>query len=358
MQKNEIELDTSRLCTGMVVKNYAEMCDLLGQKVTTGNSKKAQLELWRRYFDWENEGQKFLILDVYKEPIAGMLPDNAAYAKFMQLSLMEAACGVESGIYHFFPVWLMERVGMVNDEYRELVSSDVNREAMFGPGGTRDESISVLGADAITNIVHNRLLRILDDALKCMDRNAIIHYKKEYCVKETPWEIRGGFRSATKEEEKMIIGVEQRVLSEFRITDKWFAYSTLKDPFIKKVNHYIHLERQDLYGATRWIEIIYRRPCVSYYNRVVSKVIKDLKKKGFDINEEEYLKREILDASKLALNKLVAEALDKQAHREIAKAAKNVGKKYYGDDVLFYILSNSFMGDFTKMINKYVKLNM
>ena len=88
--KDKEELDTSSLHSGMVVKNYEEMCRLLNQDIMAGNSKKAQLEQWRRYFDWESDGHKFIILTVYEEPISGMLPDNAIYAKFMQLALMEA----------------------------------------------------------------------------------------------------------------------------------------------------------------------------------------------------------------------------------------------------------------------------
>lgn len=143
------ELDTSNLHSGMMVKNYEEMCRLLNQDILAGNSKKAQLEQWRRYFDWENDGHKFIILTVYEEPIAGMLPDSAIYAKFMQLALMEAFDNINGGTYHFFATRLMERVGMVNEDYKQLISSEENRKEMFGPEGTQDKSKSILGADKV-----------------------------------------------------------------------------------------------------------------------------------------------------------------------------------------------------------------
>ena len=48
--KSTYEIDTSGLELGMVVKNYKEMCRILGEEITDGNSKKAQLKEWARYF--------------------------------------------------------------------------------------------------------------------------------------------------------------------------------------------------------------------------------------------------------------------------------------------------------------------
>lgn len=52
------------------VKNYKLMCGLIGEDETTGNSKKAQLNRWKRYFDFYKEGQKFVINEIYDEPFA------------------------------------------------------------------------------------------------------------------------------------------------------------------------------------------------------------------------------------------------------------------------------------------------
>lgn len=54
---------------GMVVKNYKELCNLLGQEIKNGKSKKYQLEEFSRYFDWEKSGQKFIITDIYDTPL-------------------------------------------------------------------------------------------------------------------------------------------------------------------------------------------------------------------------------------------------------------------------------------------------
>ena len=54
----------------MVVKNYKEMCKLLEEKEKSGgDSKKCQLKNWKRFFTWENQGQKFIIKEIYDEPL-------------------------------------------------------------------------------------------------------------------------------------------------------------------------------------------------------------------------------------------------------------------------------------------------
>ena len=53
---------------GLIVKNYKEMCLLLGEEERTGNSKISQLKEWKRHFGFYKEGNKFIITEIYDEP--------------------------------------------------------------------------------------------------------------------------------------------------------------------------------------------------------------------------------------------------------------------------------------------------
>lgn len=65
-----LDIDTSKIQVGQVIKNYKELCKLLGQRVTTGGStRNAQLKEFARYFKWEREGQKYIIIHIYNEPL-------------------------------------------------------------------------------------------------------------------------------------------------------------------------------------------------------------------------------------------------------------------------------------------------
>lgn len=65
----EWEIDTSTLVVGMVIKNYKELCAILNEEAKTGKAKQLQLKNWKRYFDWEKDGQKFIIVDIYDTPL-------------------------------------------------------------------------------------------------------------------------------------------------------------------------------------------------------------------------------------------------------------------------------------------------
>lgn len=58
-------MNIDNITEGLIVKNYKEMCSLLNQTVKGGDSKKAQLKEWSTYFNYEKDGNKFVIKEIY-----------------------------------------------------------------------------------------------------------------------------------------------------------------------------------------------------------------------------------------------------------------------------------------------------
>lgn len=52
-----------------IVKNYKIMCELLKEFEKSGASKRAQQTEWKRYIDFEREGQKYIIKEIYDIPL-------------------------------------------------------------------------------------------------------------------------------------------------------------------------------------------------------------------------------------------------------------------------------------------------
>ena len=52
------------LKVGMVLKNYKELCSVLGIKPTTGGSRKIQLETLEQCCRYHKEGNKFVIDEI------------------------------------------------------------------------------------------------------------------------------------------------------------------------------------------------------------------------------------------------------------------------------------------------------
>lgn len=73
LQTNSLhsEIDTSKLFIGMTVRNYKELCQLLGVAVKTGKARQLQEKEFLRFFDYEKmrHSNEYIILDVYPEPL-------------------------------------------------------------------------------------------------------------------------------------------------------------------------------------------------------------------------------------------------------------------------------------------------
>lgn len=86
-------VNTSGLIIGLVVKNYKELCKILGEEVKNGKSKKLQLKNWERFFAWEKQGQRFIIVDIYDTPLPKedlrKKGNNSIYKNYIELILLQ-----------------------------------------------------------------------------------------------------------------------------------------------------------------------------------------------------------------------------------------------------------------------------
>lgn len=123
LSKIDNAINVSALTTGMVVKNYKILCGLLGQEVKDGKSKKLQLEDWKRYFDWEKSGQKFIITDIYDTPLTKedkrKLGNNSIYVKYIEVILLQYLSKQQGFTKTFTKRNWWEMLGIVNDKIRE-----------------------------------------------------------------------------------------------------------------------------------------------------------------------------------------------------------------------------------------------
>lgn len=61
-------MDTSKLELNMRVKNYKELCALIGEKIKSGASKNAQIKELERYVKYRKDGFAFIIQEIYDIP--------------------------------------------------------------------------------------------------------------------------------------------------------------------------------------------------------------------------------------------------------------------------------------------------
>lgn len=178
-------VNVSGLVEGLLVKNYKEMCSLLDCSIRTGNSKRSQIKNWKRYFDFEKIGQKFLITEIYNEPFptedARKLREGL-YVKYIELLLLNhlSKCGgyctkISKG--HLYSV-----LGLVNDNYKtlrddhETIATNVSKST----GNLID--ITTFDVRHFYQRADAKLTKILYTALDSMSRRFLIKYETEYVI--------------------------------------------------------------------------------------------------------------------------------------------------------------------------------
>jgi len=83
------EIVNKNIHVGDVIKNYKVMCKLLNEPIVTSNSKKAQITNWKRYFNFTKDKTKFIITEVYDEPLNNsgyMYYDNSLKEQCFKIS--------------------------------------------------------------------------------------------------------------------------------------------------------------------------------------------------------------------------------------------------------------------------------
>jgi len=362
--ENKNTVDTSKLKVGMEVKDYKHMCELLGEPVLRGDSRDAQMHRWNLNFMWEKQPRKhkMTITKIFKEPLPDIVPDNATFAKMMQIILIRLLGYMPDDTYHFFSTIFWDKTGMVGKRYKEIKTSDDDIEHFFGKGKKYSLTSSEI-AKYFFEIADEKLREATRTALRSLDNAGLIHYRQEYCVKKTPWKLPGDFYTATKEEENLILEAEQYALNRMRLTSKYVALKHRTKTYRKYVNDYIHEHNNELYGGSQWITIVYHKPPQSHVDRVTEQIVRDLKKRGY-IGDNDLLDNEILlYLAKLALNDMVINNMIQEArkqHQISVDALKEESESSMVDrwnhDRNAIRGSNRFVSDCIYLVDSLVKL--
>lgn len=137
MNINNLEMTT--------YKNYKVVCEVLGVEPKKGDSKKAQLKVFKQYFNWENQGQKWIITEIYEQPQEKQdgRKDNTFVKRYEQPKMFDdnqiEKMVLLQFLRHFYsdkayPVdeefsYTMERInyfcsiGLCNNNYKEISGS-------------------------------------------------------------------------------------------------------------------------------------------------------------------------------------------------------------------------------------------
>lgn len=289
MKYNKINL--KNIAEGQVVKNYKDMCKLLGDITKEGNSRKSQLEDWQRYFEYKKDGHKFIITKIYDSPLEKVESrggQNAIYVKFIELLLMYELSKRPGYTCNYTKTNLCHLLGLVNDNYLRNNRSEA-RKSM--------PKIDNWQINQFFNRVDGKLKDVLFSALNSMKRRCLITYTEQYIIVTNVCDNNSDmhnaeYKVASKKEMEMILSAKSVILKQ----NGWSCVPFNKmDIFYSLVNGYLK-EKYGWNSVYREYEIVYTREHMDYGIK----------------NATNELKALILK-SKIELNTVFLDAINRQA---------------------------------------------
>lgn len=339
--KGKFTPDVSKLQEGMLIKNYAVFCELVGQSKTTGCSKKAQLAEWQRYIEYERDGQKFFIIKIKDIPDA---PNEhrvrqglyVAYIEYLLMKYLANQNGYEITITKR-ELYLL--LGMTS---KRLFDNTLKAQYM----DNRDdaEKAEVL---SFYHRAEEKLNSIIISALNSMQGRYLIKYNKEYVI-STIEECDNGYKifnnrvvtdSATILE---ILKIENQALSALELKSQHDAIVKNKiKAFYDKVNEIA----KQTYG---W-------DCISSHLRII--YIADQIKNSLPIHNEK-LRKLSTEYQMMGLNKSIVNAVNKQAVRRYESQNNNE----WGEDNPMrskpvYLLSDNYVKVQKQLATELIQIN-
>ena len=219
-------INVNNLQEGMVIKNYKELCALLGENVKGGDSKKAQIKEFEQYFSYHKEGNKFVVDKIHERVLEKVdkRRDKSIYMDFTEALIIHSLSNSTEQILYFSLVELSENIGMVNNDFK------------YSKKDTDYLWMDWIDFNSFIRNTKAELKRIIDRCLKSMQNRRLINfsYGKIIIGKDET------LRRATAEEEKVLLDIEGRAMTLMgRISYLQLEAKKLVDEFNNKVRELI-----------------------------------------------------------------------------------------------------------------------
>lgn len=264
-------MNINNLQEGQTIKNYKELCSLLEIEVSAGNKKKAQLKDIERYFTYEKQGNKFIIKEMYSEP----LPKednkrNSIYMEYVEKLIinMLSNCPIdkEEKTINMSRNGLYFKLHMINKNYN-IGRNNINSFSRY-------LEIPITTFYDFYNNTSTKLKGIVERTLNKLQNRCLIKWEYRIGVK-----LRTGLhRIATDYEINKIVETERKILKELK-------EETKKDIFLKgKWNSFSNRVREELQEIT---------PIDYYYKTFHVNTTKDFREMMLESEDLETIQEEL-----------------------------------------------------------------
>lgn len=258
-------MNLDNISNGMIVKNYNSMCEILEEEIRkSGKGRMLQIAEWERYFDFDKDGHKFIIKEIYEIPMPKDFYENDIYSKSVNLLLLNLL--KENGSGDFTMTRLLKVCGFVNSKWENM--SLLEEYA-------KRKGITYKQAEYYYNQLYRHVYTYCTKALtRCLNRlkqRGFLHWSQRIWIQEN-----GESRLATKTEAETYLDIVMKVREKLGI-----KYINLynREEYFKALDN--ELLEHGWEKAFKLFQIIY---APSYIDKFINAAEKDLRNAVLDVN--------------------------------------------------------------------------
>lgn len=373
-------MNIEKLTTGMIIKNYKSICEVLEEDVKTGGAKKNQLNWFAEYFKYHKEGNKFIIDEIYNKEVSAMTDNRGKSEGSRNNNTIDYTQNIENLILNllsqssqgygkvFLPKnLLLKELKMVNGNY-SFCKQRIPKLSKF-------MDIDRTTVEEWYDSVSGTLERSLETALNSLEKQCLILWSKQITVvkviptsditpegniimtkkiDEFDEEVRTykqddgvilSHQEGTDEEKQFIIHTEREILKELKCKNKAFVIKFgMWEVFSEKVNKIV-LEKLD-------IAYFYKSYKILFNEDHIYEVVEDLC--DFDMDDDERKFQQTI------LNQGVDTRIRDNVAKRQVKAQKKADKVKFGitnDSKLLRRIAKRYIDDNDKLNSNFIKMD-
>lgn len=125
-----IEKNINKLKHGFIINNYKVLCSILEWQEVAGSMRTAQLNILKRYVNYDREGHKFIISNIYNHPLPKIdgnikRSDYRCIGVCMLLAVLEKRSENTENIIYMTKRDIMFSLGLVNPNYQKFFNKEL-----------------------------------------------------------------------------------------------------------------------------------------------------------------------------------------------------------------------------------------
>lgn len=302
-KKEKREMRIENLEVGKVIKNYKELCNVMGWDVVSGNAKKSQIKELDRYCNYHKEGNKFVIDEIYENPLpkidARLNGNNNVYVEEIADILVEYIANNKNKDKKVLLSFskLINILGLVNNTY--TVAN--NRKSELA----EILNMKLSAVHYFYNTSRAEFKKIINRALRNLQNRSVIKYEEKWQICEKvnrDGETIDIYRLANDDEVSMILDAQKKSLESLNVKDfraLFLAGSGKYKEFTTKVKEMLPESWVYWFGV---YEIIYGSAAIDIEMKYVEEKrislnnkAKDKMNRVFGIDEEESNEKKLID---------------------------------------------------------------